>query len=155
MQNRAVAREQERPWLEMMQRYQTFWKDVFGDLVEIVLMQADTEFDTYDADIIMQSPYIIDAQDASQSINAINESAMSGTIEYEVAQIANRVIVELLLTTYGVSDAQGMMQMEEKKFPEPVMAGAQTAIRRMAEGEIEPAQAAEYLYSILLDMEHQ
>ena len=150
MQNRATAREQERPWLEAMQRYQTFWKDVFGDMVEIVLIASGKKFSELGAEVEMQSPFVIDPEEAAAAIDAINGAATAGTLAYEVAEKAVEVILVLLLTTYGISNTDEILEKEpESVATEPEKKAAAGIIKKMNDGEVEPAQVAEYFYSII------
>lgn len=117
MQNRATARESSRPFIEQMERYQTFWTDVFQEWVEIVLW-FDTQYggkkehDTT-ATITLQSPLDLDMVDVTALITAITSA--QGAMSAEVARLALDKLAMVGLEDLGIRD------LEPVALPEGVL----------------------------------
>lgn len=162
MQNRATARETERPWLESMQRYQTFWKDIIRDMVWIVLDASGSDFNpdiVAEAEIFMQSPFVIYPDEAADAINSITTAAQAGTVDYSIAQAAIEIIVGLVLTTYGTSNvrdifdnAKEQTQEQPNEEMQAILDVAKSAVDNFQEGKADPDQVIEYLYSVLQEI---
>ena len=118
LQNRAVARETNRPFIEQMERYQEFWADVFHDMVEITLRFAEqynkkyqSGFETTEVEVTFESPLLIPADEIAAAIKAITDSANAGVCDAGVAQRAVDWLVSMINKTfsfiYGYSKERG------------------------------------------------
>jgi len=113
MQNRATARETERPFLEQMERYQLFWSSVFRDMCEIVLRQyskvMDVQFTDYDISVTMQTPLMTEIQDVNTTIKALQDAAVAGVLDAQVAMGAIKALADIDLKILGIDDTEEIM----------------------------------------------
>lgn len=158
MQNRATAREVERPWLEAMQRYQTFWADIFTDILRIVLNATGKEYADYTAEVYMQSPFVMYPDEAADAITSISGAAEKGTLSYEIATVSIEIIVALVLTTYGINNVRELFnsvkqQPQERTIDsEAILKVSKLAVDGFREGEHPAGQVIDYLYSVVQEL---
>lgn len=114
MQNRATARETERPFLEQMERYQLFWSSVIRDMCEIVLRQyektMDVQFTDYDVSVSMQTPLMTEIQDVNSTIKTLQDAAVSGVLDAGVAMGAVKALAEIDLNILGIDDTEEILE---------------------------------------------
>ena len=155
-QNRAVARELERPWLEQMQRYQTFWTDIFRDMVIIVVRNANDSVTDYSSDVFMQSPYAAYPDEIAPAMSSLTSASTAGAIDPNVARVSNEIFAGLMLTTYGVDNVDEIF--ENAKFEgdnetsteaQAILDVAKDAVQNFREGDVNPDGVIEWLYATL------
>ena len=116
MQNRATARETAKPFIEQMERYQSWWADVLQDWVEIVLRLHEEatgkEFETYEADISLESPIAVDLDELAKVMTAVTGGVAAGAMDPRAAGNALERFTLLSLEALGVKDAQSVLEPE-------------------------------------------
>jgi hypothetical protein len=117
MQNRATAREQERPWLEAMQRYQTFWIDVLKDLSQIVFMAHNQygsgKISDMSVEVVMQSPFQVDISEGAEVLTAIATAVSNSTLAHEPGVESTFQVVARILAAIGVDDPYDLLTDEQ------------------------------------------
>lgn len=115
-QNRATAKESNRPFVEQMQRYQKFLADVFQDLVEVTLMFASeygkhrgADFSEVESSVTFESPEIADLPAIAVAIKTIGDGLGNGTIEAAEGERALKWLVRLYLVTLGARDVESIV----------------------------------------------
>jgi hypothetical protein len=113
-QNKATADIAAESPQQRWQRYQLFWADVWGDVVETTLrlygMFTRTQFSSYEAGVSSTLPLDLDTTEIAQAMDAINKAAAAMTMGYDVAARANLALAELLLLDLGVADVDAILQ---------------------------------------------
>ena len=111
MQNRATAKETLGPLMRQLERYQVFWSSVFRDIVDFVLIQAETyggkHYEDHGCTVTMDSPF--DA-DLSQVMMGLGMLGQLGAISPKVA-----AKIALAMPDYNVQDLDGTLK---EIFPE-------------------------------------
>lgn len=127
LQNRATARETNRPFIEQMERYQEFWADVFTDLVGIALMFAQKYdpqyaggFESDEAGVTFESPQIIPADEIASVIAAVTNAVRHGAVDVDVATNAVNWLVSLAMVNLGARNVEDILEPEGiGTVPEP------------------------------------
>lgn len=115
MQNRATARESSRPFMEQMERYQTFWTSVFKEWVTIVLW-FDTQYGSgadhseVEVTVTLESPLDLEMEEVTKLMDSITAAHEKGLIPDWMAEVATQKLVVLGLEDLGVRDFE---QIEE------------------------------------------
>lgn len=168
MQNRATARETERPWLEQMERYQTWWADVFNDIVEIVLRLSGTEYEDYSADVTLDSPYYVTTDEIARLFGAVTDAQAAGILPAAVATATMERLLAVGLTNIGIRDASDIIEQaleeepeeeappptppEEEEMPgEDVTAAVAQAVENYRSGAVDADDVFQFLLTELLE----
>jgi hypothetical protein len=157
MQNRATAREALLPWIQQMERYQVFWTDVFSDMVEIVLrvkgQYGGEDFDgEYAANVTMEAPLDIDTDDFVRAIGAVVEAATNMAADASVAQRATEELITMMLSDFGVRDAQSVLYPEEEQEAKAAAASVvEFARANYRDGTVDADPVIEFLLGVLAD----
>jgi len=148
LQNRAVARETNRPFIEQMERYQEFWADVFHDMVQITLMFAErynkrysAGFETTEVEVSFESPLLIPVDEIAAAIKAITDSVSAGVADPAAAQRAVDWLVAMTLVSLGARNVARILEPEEGEESAPEKRGPE-----VPEG---PAEMAERITAVL------
>lgn len=118
MQNRATARENLRPWIESMERYQQLWADGLGDIVEVVLTQYEkyatdgARFSTYEADVSLESPVDLDITEVNEAIGVVSNAISQGSIAPDLGARVMDELLTRLLAIIGTADAADVVNPE-------------------------------------------
>ena len=156
--NRATAKETERPWLEAMQRYQSFWRDVYSDLVETVLGAAvkygGKNIQTFEAEISFASPFMMDANEMASMVDSITNAAVNGTVDFAMAKRANEAIMTIALSSFGVDDPLNVIEPDTANETPAVEYNngidiVSTAYESYQSGKISKDEMVEYLVTQL------
>jgi len=119
MQNRAVADHAGLPWMEQMERYQEFWTDVFGDMVEIIAIMdgraTGTKWENTNAAVTLQSPIILEPETLAAQMDAVVKAGTAGMISPEVAERAVNALMVLALNRLGVHDTEAIIAGPEEE----------------------------------------
>jgi len=123
-QNKATADIAAESPQQRWQRYQLFWSDVWGDVVETTLrlwgwINRQT-FESYAAEVSSTLPLDLDTAELAQAMDAINKAATAMTMDFGTATRANQALAELLLLDLGVADVDAVLtapQPTEAAFP--------------------------------------
>lgn len=106
MQNRATARESSRPFLEQMQRYQTFWVYVFQEWVEIVLwfaeLYAGASFASAESVITLESPLDLEMENVTALMAQIITAMEKGLVGNDLGRLALERLIMMGLEDLGV-----------------------------------------------------
>ena len=155
MNNRATAQVMERPWLEQMQRYQTFWYDVFSDIAAVVLESAseygNQQIEDYSVEVLMQSPFVLYPDDASALLGAISNAATAMALDPRVATNAANSVLALAFTGLGMQDPASVLDEEEpEKKPSDTEPGEREsvigkALENYRSGSVDYVTMLEYL----------
>ena len=127
LQNRATARETNRPFIEQMERYLQFWSDVFADMVAICLMFAEKYdpiymdgFTTDAVGVTFESPQLIPPDEIASVMKAISDIASVGMLDAGVAERANEWLTGLALVNLGARNVPAIIEPEDgEAVPEP------------------------------------
>jgi len=156
-QNRAVADNVTRPWLEQMERYQSWWTSVFGDMVEIVLRLSGQEFETYEADVTLQSPLDVQQEDVARLLANVTDAVSKGALNAEAGGRMLKRLMALALTDLGVRDAEAVLEPPEEETPpeteEAIGAMIETARANLRGGGVDAETVAEWALAELLEGE--
>ena len=113
-QNKSVSEVAMQIPQQRWQRYQLFWSDVWGDVVETTLRLwgwfNKQAFENYAAEVSSTLPLDLDTGEIAQAMDAINKAATAMTMGYDVAARANLALAELLLLDLGVTDVDAILQ---------------------------------------------
>ena len=157
-QNRSVAEIAMEPWYETMQRYQTWWTDVWTDMVHCVLGLAGWS-DPMDVEVkvTLESPMRSSLDQIAAVVNAAVAAARDGVLDPEVAQDVVRAALALALQRVGVRDAELLADEEPEGGagpagePEPSGPGAEEAwVRALRENLAAGSSSAEDVAMVLL-----
>lgn len=134
-QNRSVAEMVVMYFEEVMNRYQTFWTDVFSDMCEIVLRTSGKEFENYKANVTLQAPIDREVGDITGLMTATSNALTALAIGQDVAERGNEALLAMGMGELGVDNAAEVLRPPEEEAPgledEEVMA---RLIQEMAEG---------------------
>jgi len=147
-QNRSVAEMTVMPWMETMNRYQSWWIDVLNDLGEIVLRQSGKEFSDYSSTVTLETPVDIDLVLLVQMFGAVEKAALDGAMPFEQAQVILEKLATIGLEKFGVRDAQKLL---EPKVKAQVNRAVDIAKQNLADGSVTAEEVAEFALGVLID----
>jgi hypothetical protein len=117
-QNRSVAEMVVVYFEEVMNRYQTFWSDVFSDMCEVVLRTSGKQFEDYSANVTLQAPIDRDLDALTRVFAATSDAIGAGSIMPDIGGRAQDKTLELMLTEMGVDNATEVLHPPEEEAPE-------------------------------------
>lgn len=122
-QNRATARESMGPAFRALERYQAFWKSVFAEMVEFVLLMAEMyggmTFTTKDVEIRMSPPFDTDLAQVMAGLGVLlQHGAITPILAAEIALSQPEFNIANLNNTIDA-----LRKALEKQAPPPVMGG--------------------------------
>jgi hypothetical protein len=168
MQNRATAKETERPWVEQMKRYQQLWSDTLGDVAEVVLrsneLYSSANYETYAVTVTLDTPIDVEVADVNTTMTAVTQASLAGTINSAAAQSTIQQLVKIALTALGVADVEDVVNVEPPEGGAPAAAPTapgnsvipselqpviRKALQRYQEGKVSDQQFAVYMAAIM------
>lgn len=149
-QNRSVAEVTMLPWDEQMERYQSFWRDIFGDVCEVVLLQSGREFETYESVVTLNVPARLSLELITRLYDALANSVVTGAFDQEMGQAAMGELLVLALSSLGVDDPRAALE-PEARVEGAVTTALQAAEANYRDGSVSAEQLAEYALGLLLE----
>ena len=120
-QNKSVAEIGAQGPQQRWQRYQVFWSDVWQDIVETTLRNAEKfgkrKFSSYESRLSTSLPMDIDTETIAKAMDANDKSAAAMTVDMGVATRANTALLKLMLVDLGVDDVDAIIEPPAPETP--------------------------------------
>jgi hypothetical protein len=115
-QNRSVAEFVVKYFDAVMDRYQIGWSSIFSDMCEVVLRASGGNFETYEANVTLQAPQDQDTDKIARTMTATSNAVTAMSIDTTVAQRANEAMLAIVLSEFGVDNAEEVLRPPEEQM---------------------------------------